>query len=294
MREPAEEDRRRCRALGAWIHTRELGRPIDLIDLSQPGLLPIHFYALMDDVVALSPALVLLEVNLRDFLVRGVRPGPERMPGIARAMSFGKSLRVRASLEGLGLSVLDPPIMRLKQQLGLLYVFEGARQMAIDWLAVAGGTVGNALGLRQRAYPPLGEVLRRLGASYMVDYASNPNADVLQAISTDLHDAGVPFIFYVSPIDVETLAKNGNIDREELTRRIEALRQRVGVSRAEWLDLHDTLPTTMFRDANNHLLLPGCAQVGRPLAEHAFRLLAKRSRTAASQAPAARAPGRNP
>lgn len=257
------------------------GRQFDIVDLTQPGLLPIHFYALLDEALETPVALVALEVNLRTFLDPHVRAGEERLPGLARKLDFGDGLRVRDALEREGMSVLDPPLLRLKDQLGLLYVFEGARQGAIDLLAAAGASVKDALGLKQRWLGPTSESARRFALSYMVDYASHPNATVLREAVRELHAAGIPVIVYVAPVNVEYLRTRGDdFDADELERRLDALRTSIGAAPSEWLDLHAKLPARKFRDQQNHLFYDACADVGRPLAERAMRLVAPRAATA--------------
>ena len=265
------------------------GRPVDVVDLTQPGLLPIHFYALLDDALATPVSLVALEVNLRTFLNPNVRPGEERLPGLVRMLDFDDALRARDALAREGMSVFDPPLMRLKERLGLLYVLEGTRQGALDAIGAIGSRTTGALGLRRRSFGTgaFGEVNRRLALSYMVDYASHPNATVLRATVDELRAAGIPFVVYVAPVNVEGLRGKGDFDPAELQRRIEELRASIGVSRPEWLDLHAALPAGRFRDQQNHLLYEGCIDVGRPLAERALRLMAKRPappRTAPSSA----------
>ncbi|MBM4244307.1 MAG: hypothetical protein FJ148_10895 [Deltaproteobacteria bacterium] len=265
------------------------GRPrYDVVDLTQPGLLPLYYYALLDDALETPVSLVVLELNLRTFLDSQVRAGEARLPGLARNLDFVDALRVHEALEREGMSAFDPPIMRLKEQLGLLYVLEGARQGALDLLDAGAAWATAALGVPRRAYPPFGEVTRRMLLSYMVDYASHPNATVIREAVRELHAARVPVIVYVSPIDVERLRGTGDFDPEELARRLEELRVSIGLTSVEWLDLHATLPSERFRDYQNHLKFEGCAEVGRPLAERALRLSAKQRadarRTAAGTA----------
>ncbi len=254
------------------------GRPFDIVDLTQPGMLPIHFYALLDDALETPVALVVLEVNLRTFLDPQVHPGDERLPGLARKLDFRQALRAREALEREGMTPLDPPLLRLKEQLGLLYVFEGARQGGVDLLAAAGTSVKNALGLKQRWLGSTSEIARRFSLSYMVDYASHPNATVLREAVRELHAAGIPVIVYVAPVNVEYLRTRGDdFDAEELERRLEALRTSIGAAPSEWLDLHATLPARKFRDYQNHLQYEGCADVGRPLAARAMRRIPPRA-----------------
>lgn len=251
-------------------------RRFDVVDLTQPGLLPLYYYALLDDALETPVSLVVFELNLRTFLDPRVRAGEERLPGLARTLDFDDALRVREALEREGMSTFDPPIMRLKQQLGLLYVFEGARQGALDLIGAGAAWATAALGLPRRSFPAFGEVTRRLSLSYMVDYAGHPNATVIREAVRELHAARVPVIVYVAPIDVERLRGTSDFDPEELARRLEDLRVSIGLTNEEWLDLHAILPSERFRDYQNHLKFEGCAEVGRPLVDRAVRHLVKR------------------
>jgi hypothetical protein len=270
---------KKVQAVGPAIRStaNRAGRPVDVVDLTQPGLLPIHFYALLDDALATPVSLVALEINLRTFLNSDVRPGEGRLPGLARMLDFDDAIRARDALAREGMSVFDPPLMRLKDRLGLLYVLEGTRQGALDGIRTIGSWTTGALGLRRHAFGTraFGEVNRRLALSYMVDYASHPNATVLRAAVDELRAAGIPFVVYVAPVNVEGLRGKGDFDPVELERLVEELRQSIGASRHEWLDLHAALPTGRFRDQQNHLVYEGCIDVGRPLAERALRLMAK-------------------
>jgi hypothetical protein len=253
-----------------------------VVDLSQPGLLPLFYYTLLDETLALPAGLVIIEVNLRTFMDPLARRGEERLPGLARKLGFPESLRVTASLEHEGLSVLDPPLMRLKEQLGMLYVLEGARETGLGWLHDTGEAARTVLGLRRRSFPALNEVLRRARFSYAVDYAGSPNGEVLRAMVADLHRAQVPFVAYVAPINVEYLRTTGEFDDEDLVRRIGELREYVGASDTEWLDLYDALPASMFRDIQNHLLGPGCVRLARPIAQRVLHVLSRRHRRVAA------------
>lgn len=262
------------------VRIQDGGRPVELVDLSQPGLLPLFYYTLLDEALALPVDLVIIEVNLRTFIDPFARRGEERLPGLARKLGFAESLVVTSSLEREGLTVLDPPLMRIKEQLGMLYVLEGAREAGLAWLHAAGELTRTTLGWKRRSLPPANEVIRRARLSYAVDYVDNPNAEVLRAMVADLHRAQVPFVAYVAPIDVDYLRTTSDFDGGDLARRIEELRLYVGASEVEWLDLYDALPTTMFRDFQNHMLVPGCVRLARPIAQRVLHVLSRQPREA--------------
>jgi len=266
---------------------RAAGRAVEIVDLSQVGLWPLFFYALLDEALALSSSAVIFEVNLRTFMDPLARPGEERLPGLARKLDFASSLEVTESLEREGLSVLDPPLMRLKEQLGLLYVLEGARETGLGVLHDAGESIRTTLALPRRSSLPVMEVLRRAGLTYAVDYTDNPNAEVLRAIVAALRRAQIPFLFYVAPINVDYIQSTPELAAPDLAQRLEALRDYVGASKVEWLDLHDALPASMFRDFLNHLRVQGCIRLARPITQRLLHLMAHRNRRVPTAAPAA-------
>ena len=142
-------------SVSRWISETmsKAGTPVDLFDLGQPGLRPLHYYAMLDEVLAKTVGLMVIEINLRSFVDPKIHPGPERLPQLSRKLGVHDALRVRRNLELDGLSLLDPPIARLKEQLGLLYVFEGLRQLALDRLAAMGKTANELLGLPHALLP---------------------------------------------------------------------------------------------------------------------------------------------
>ena len=96
-------------SVSRWIAETmsKAGAPVALFALGQPGLRPLHYYAMLDEVLAKPVGLMVIEINLRSFFDPKLRPGPERLPQLSR-------------------------------KLGLLYVFEGLRQLALDRLTPMG------------------------------------------------------------------------------------------------------------------------------------------------------------
>lgn len=261
-----------------WWMARSLstsGTPSRVFEMGQPGLRPLHFFAVLDDVLAKPVGLVVIEVNLRAFTDPKVVPGAERMPQLARKLDLRSALRVQPALQLDGLSLLDPFIAQLKDQLGLLYVFEGLRQLFLDGLDDLGHAANAVLGLHVQSSRLHFANADRLRATYVVDYANHPEASALRAMVEDLHAANVPFFLYVAPIDFTRYAATGQYDRAAMEQRLDELRVALGASGAEWLDLHDALhDSTMFRDQQNHLKTAACPIVGRMLAQRAHHRLA--------------------
>jgi len=273
--------------VGRWmkVHMQEAGTQVDLLDLTHPGLQPLHAYAVLDEALARPVQLMVIEVNVRAFVDPSQRPGADRLPQLARELSAGEAWRVRSNLTLDGMSLFDPPVYRFQESRGVLHVFDGLRQVVLDWLEGTGNSARDALGLRKRQLPSFTELTQKEDATYLVDYAGHPVAQTLRAIADALHERNVPVIFFVAPIDVERLAGTGQYDPRVMTQLLQELRRVVGVSSDEWLDLHAALPSDLFRDKNNHLKMDGCARVGRPLGQHALQRLAGRADAAAAAPP---------
>lgn len=264
---------------GRWMRLGliDAGRDIDLFDLSTPGLEPLQFYALLDRVLIRPIDLVVIEVNLRVFMDR-VANRARHLPQLVSTLGVDDAYRVRADLERHGMSIADPALMRAAEQLGLLYAFDGLRQIGLDWLALGGLATSSTLGLQQLRLPSYGPAIRVLGQSYVRDYARNPVAQSLRAIVGRLRAENVPFLLYVAPVDVASLPSTTGDDPAALAPLVEELRLAVGAAPREWLDLHALLPSTMFRDRQNHLSLAGCPPVGDALALRVRDLIFPRSR----------------
>jgi hypothetical protein len=261
----------------AWMgrSLTQSGVPSKVYALGQPGLRPLHFFAVLDDVLAKPVRLVVIEINLRAFTDPKAVPGAERLPQLARKLDLRSALRVLPALELDGLSLFDPFISQLKEQLGLLYVFEGLRQLVLDRLADLGQAANATLGLRTQSFRLFFPYADRTRQTYLIDYADHPETSALRATVEDLRAANVPFFLYVAPIDVDRYAATGQYERAAMEQRLDELRRALGVSEAEWLDLHDAIhDSSLFRDANNHLKLTACPLVGRMLAQRAHHRLA--------------------
>lgn len=276
----AQPDVERAETLGSNLRRQLVaaGTTVGLVDLTHAGLVPLHFFALLDEVLALDVRLVVIEVNLRKFIDPLARPAEERLPGALRKLELLRSMKVLSSLEPEGVTLFDPPLMRLKEHLGLLYVLEGAREGGIASLQSLGEELRSTLRLARRKGASLTEIARRATLSYAVDYTASHNADVLRAMVEELRAARVPFILFVAPIDPAALRAEAGSDALTVRRGIDELQRHVGAEPAEWLDLHDALPTSMFRDYDNHLMVSGCARVARPIAQRVLHVLSRHPR----------------
>jgi hypothetical protein len=268
-------DTKRIDRVARWMELdlERSGTPVELLDLTHPGLQPMHAFGLLDDALSRPVRLVVMEVNVRSFIDPSLRPGAERIPQLSRKLSLREAARVRSNLALDGMTVFDPIVYRLEERYQLLYAFEGLRQAVLDRLAAIGAGVRDALGLRTRPIPSFKEVARRENATYLLDYAGHPVAGTLRAIREALHERGVPVLFYVAPMDVERLTATGQYDRSTMVELLEQLRRAIGATPDEWLDLHEALPGDVFRDKQNHLKIAGCEQIGALLGKRALERL---------------------
>jgi hypothetical protein len=247
--------------------------PIDLLDLAHPGLRPIHYYALLGEALDERPDAVVVEINVRAFLPDEALPGRARLPHLLRKIGLRDAVRLRGPLAADQLSVLDPALFQLKDDLGLLYALEGLRESFLDWLRSVSQAATEAVGLRHVRSTKMAEFARRTRPPGEIDYTAHPNAAVLRAILEATRARGAHVLFYVAPVNPNVLAAAGPEVARNLPDRIEALRHAVGATHDEWLDLHDRLPASLFRDAHGHLRRVGCTRVATPLAERLLRVL---------------------
>lgn len=264
--------------LAKLLHARleEAGRAYDLLALQHPAFRPLIAYYLLDEILASRPALVVVGVNLRALGTPSDDPS-FRFAALSRRLSPARALAARDALAADELGLLAPPLYRLEERLGLLYVADGIREHGRSALDRAGWWLNRRLGVGDPA--TLGAVVvdlqtrrdadaRRLArATYATDFAASPQADVLGRVVADLRAAGARVLVYVSPVNVDYLAGLGLPDAElGLASRIEALRTAVGATPEEWLDLHASERADGFSDVWNHLARPACERVARRVA----------------------------
>jgi hypothetical protein len=246
------------------------GLETSVVSLTQSALRPLHFYYLLDRVLAGQPRVVVVEVNMRAFSDHWLKDARWRFPELSRWLSVRRALRVREALAAEGLDLFAPPLYRLEAWLGVLYVTPGVRVLGQDVLAAGGSDLNEALGLELRP-PVLHSHRSRLDAPlarawYAHEPAATPTAGVLRAILVELRAAGVAPVFFVAPIDVDRLDELGVRDELALPARLAALRTAVGADDAEWVDLHAALTGADIFDYAGHPHGRGCARLGSPLA----------------------------
>jgi hypothetical protein len=251
--------------------------PTTFVSVAHVGFRPIHFYYLVDEVLAGSPDLAIIEINLRAFSPNFFTNPAMRLPSLSRKLSMARALRIRPALANEGLTLVDPLIYRLEEQLDALYLPQSVLFMGGEALSGGLTTTLRALG-RAPARSELGrlapDLLRR---EALLDYAPNPahelGAQVLAELLRTLRRARVPTVMYVTPIDVERLQGLAVLDGLLIPERIAKLESAIGAAPEEWVDLHSMLPHRMFRDFKNHLTSPGCDKVAEALRDAVLRRL---------------------
>jgi hypothetical protein len=241
-----------------------------VMDLSFPALRPIHYYYLLEEVVASRPQPVIVEVNL--FYLTGDPASWRqlRYPTLSRHLRFPRALRVRTGLGAEGLGVFDPWIYRLEEAADVEYVGEGIHDWAADQIKEWGLRFNHAFGL-SRVTRDLRYGRDIAGASLLRrvfggEQANHPGATVLRALHRELRAAGIEVLYYVSPVPVALFDKHGLRPEIDLPGHIERLRTAVGASAEEWLDLHALIGDEhLFRDWTGHMHPDGCRRVADAL-----------------------------
>jgi len=243
---------------------RANGRPADLAEVAHPGLRPLQFYYLLDEVLAGAPAAAVVEVNPAYLWPRP--PPPLRWArffNLSRELSLRGAWRMRKPLAVDGLSLLDPFIYALEEKLDLLYVADGLRDGGQVLLGRPNGRFAGVLDWKRSAQDRLvirgalaeGALFRRRVTG---DVAAHPVTIVLRQLYRELRQAGVEVLFYVPPQKVFERPDPGEMAQSE---RVEAVRAAIGAQPLEWLDLHAHLTPEAFRGFSQYLRPPGCEHV---------------------------------
>ena len=235
---------------------------------------PLQHYFLLDEAIAGRPRLVLVEVNLGRMSRQQVWSG-FNYAALSRELSLPRAARVRAALGVEGVTLLDPWLYRLEERLDLLYVVPGIRARWDELLTTVGTGVNALLGVQTGFDPRAFEQLRseaRLRGLFAPEATDPAQVTALRALGTELREAGIPVLFYVAPVNSQSLAQARLLDGGALATHVESLRRAVGARPTEWLDLHAAVAAPQFRDFGGHMHRAGCEQIGRVIADAAGRL----------------------
>ena len=250
------------------------GRPpiTFVIDVSFPAFRPIHFYYLLEDVIAAKPQVAIVEIDLGYLAGNPAGWRALRYVNLARYMRVSRALRVREGLVPEEVGVFDPWLYQIEAASDMQFVPEGIHDWATTRLDDWGIRFNHALGLSNLDHSVRG--LRtavfgpqRVRIAFGSEQWRHPGAMVLRAIHRELRAAGIATLFYVTPVPVDRIAKMGFDARLVLPPHIERLRQFLEATPDEWLDLHSLVSDdAIFRDLG-HMDPPGCTAVANALME---------------------------
>jgi len=255
------------------IELRVGRQDVRVLDMTVPGLRALQFLALLEDLLALGPRVVVVELNLRTLAPQPRPRGAVWLGSFARSLRLRDAVSLGRSLAAEGLSVLDLAWLRLKERLGLGCALDGLRAMLVGRLAVAASGATAALGLRRGS--PVAALERMPDDRPMLraDFAAHPSTQLLRTLREKTLASGARVVFYVPPLPPPGVGSPDAAAAAGIARRIEDLRVALGATEEEWLDLHDGAAAPLFLDASGHLRTNGCELVGRPIAERVLPLL---------------------
>jgi hypothetical protein len=225
---------------------------LELVPVTTAMLRPVHFVYLLDEALRARPAAALVEVNVVWF-------GNPRVVDVrwqtrlSRHLRAERAVRLLPALADELASPFDPWLFRAAERTGLLFALDDVRHATTEALDATGRRLNLALGLRTEPMGGQEFPLDWLGAAYAHDYVATPSTGFLRELLRGFHDAEVPVVLFVPPINQVELAALGMPAPDDLPERIERLREAVGARPDEWLDLHALVPPEEFRDVVGHL-----------------------------------------
>jgi hypothetical protein len=278
---------------------RPSGSQVSLRPLPLSGWTMMGQYCALDEIIEAKPSLVVIELNPRALqpgglgwysfpelagLIRGRRLWeaallPLSDVGVTADRLLFYRLLVTMQLEGAWRAVTN----RQAQILNSWGIFEGwtekvtgvesmsERRMAawnasMDRLTTPGKAGPNRVQMEMMLSAMLGGVA----------YRGNHRVEMLGAVLADLARAHIPVLLWVSPINVERVRSLG-LSTDGLGRSIATLRKVAAEHGAQFLDLHQALPASAFRDAGDHFTVAGpdngTSLVAAPLARAIARAL---------------------
>ncbi len=250
--------------------------PAAVLTLVQAAFRPIHLWYLLDDVIEIRPDLVVVEVNLRLLGLQRHLPASYRFAALSRRMSPRRLLRLRDAMQLEEVDPVGPFLWKASEAMGTLYAADGARDMGRETLKDLGLRTNAALGLvsmgRINPFEKL-DSADEVELMYGWDPEEHPGVDALRAIREELETLGIPVVFVVAPIRTDLVAKLGMREEIQLSARVNRLREVIGASHQEWLNLSSALPQTAFRDEQNHLTADGMQMVSDRIARRTAQRL---------------------
>jgi hypothetical protein len=238
-------------------------RPLGLrsIHFAETGFDFYAYHSLVDDALDLGPRVVVLIANLRVCIPEGGARGFNDLTG-------------------------ELPLGRLPRMLTLPYSFRGMtapRLVLVRLLRPAWGEEGfliaegaRSLFQEQPFWSRLGpteprvltkwEIFRKGRDRVLGDYRYpvRPGHPLIRFAAATVADAvarGARVLVVITPAPVDRLKALGWYDADDFARRAAVIRAAVEGAGGTLLDLHDALPTELFRDPGGHFTKEGAARM---------------------------------
>jgi hypothetical protein len=279
---------------GATANRLALARPAPVAtkSLVYSGLSVYSHYYVVDEILAMKPNLVVIEFNLYYF--SRFWQGRERvhLASLMRSTRWPALLRLQPERVGLTVDKL-----LWFRSLYTADWFDDWRWLQLETARAAKGywvaaealqawseaTEGlqfrdrirarrfgeRNLPYRQRATPLYAREL--YGPALEGNVAGHAVLDVLSALLSALEEQGVATMVFVPPYNVEHLRTIGVWNDAGVLETIAEVRRVAESEGARFVDLHDTLPDTAFRDSMDHLTDTGPESGVKQLSERLSR-----------------------
>ena len=239
------------------------------------GLTTYNYYELMGPVLALRPAVVVLVANLRTlFAPRPDQPIPSDLGGFDDLASMIPEDELPRALtlpwQARGLSLPRLLLLRLLRFEGVeqsMYLVEGLRslvQRPRPWEAVAAPAplpepVGLAVYL---------EAIRGMEQRYDQPISADSPFVRMLAASVDMaRRRGVRVLVVASPLPFEQLEHSIGYERAKYAQRFATLRAVTEASGGTFVDYHEALQASGFRDQGGHFTDAGASALAQILRE---------------------------
>ncbi len=258
------------RRMDDWLRDRYRG---ESRVVAYPGLTTFNYYELMGPVLALRPAVVVLIANLRampaprtDLPVPADLGAFDDLASMIPEEELPRALALPWQVRGVSLPRLV--LLRLLRYDALeqsMYLFEGLRSLAQQqhpWEGVAPPpSLPSSVALA--AYL---DAIHGLEKRY--DQEIRPDAPFARMLAGAIEMArsrGVRVLVVASPIPWEALRDTVGYDHARYARRFDVLRGVVEARGATFVDYHEALKASGFRDDGGHLTVAGATALSQIL-----------------------------
>jgi hypothetical protein len=244
--------------------------------LSAMGMAPAAFYLLQDLINEAGPDIAIVTANLA--VIRDPLSMELRRPELAGWVEFRRfyAALVTRDLHKFGVTAdrlllyklfastgVTPHWLSLsRQQARLGHLRESAERNIAErtgWTGETSTRLTRQVAARVESFDANDPSRRTAEGArrYMGELMAGIDEDhwvlgVLRAILDDFRARGTATILYIPPVNVERLRTVGVYDEAGLSRSLELLEHIAIETGAEFADLHDLLPDTVFRDGGGH------------------------------------------